>query len=519
MNIFCVAGRSFGWFLMIACFGLCFTVAAEAGVILKADATDAELRLQFHWPNSVTVQSSLKGRDLLLQFSHALDCPAADTLPELAPEWIEAVSKGYDSLLIRAARDIEYSLQTGGEAIALIITPYFKAAATSELEAEQGLVRLQLLRVQLLIETDRVLEAQQLVDSLAARYPQNPLVLASRASLEERSGRWRRADALYDTALQTVPGNEDILEVRQVLLQDFRPEIEVDMGPKVVADAWNEFRLQAKGTMFLRNYLRIGFEFTQNRVALEELRQQGGELGSYRTGDRQKAEIFMQHDTEGGVRIRGSLYINDRTAGAGFRWNKPDLRGATTVQIDYGRPYWEFVESILDGGTRDRIEASREHRLTSKLNGWIIGAYNRYRLNGNEHVASSAGFNAGLDYLLAKKPLSGLQYGFDGEYRSYIETRRDSSGAGYFPIPLYNREVHSLNLHFGTDVGQRMQTEGFVGFSKDRLGGSGPFYGATVFYHLSTEFGLKLDFERRLNSVNTGEVVYQLFGKLIWKKR
>jgi len=270
--------------------------------------------------------------------------------------------------------------------------------------------------------------------------------------------------------------------------------------------------------MFLRNHLKAGFAFNQNHVTVGELRGPEGELTSV-DANRRHVEMFLQHDTEGGARIKGSFYANTKTAGLGFQWNNPGLRWTTEIQVHYRRPFWEFIESIVDAGTRDRLEASREQRLTSKLNGWIIGALNRYRLDGGDHVASSGSLNAGLDYVLAKKPLLGLQYGFDGEYRSTIETRRDPSGIPYFPIPLYSREVHSLNLHLGADIGRRLHAEGFGGYSKDRLGGSGPLFGANAFYHLSQAFDLKLDFERRLNSVNTGEVVYQLFGQLIWKKR
>jgi hypothetical protein len=68
-------------------------------------------------------------------------------------------------------------------------------------------------------------------------------------------------------------------------------------------------------------------------------------------------------------------------------------------------------------------------------------------------------------------------------------------------------------------INHYLRTGGFAGFALDRLGGSGPVFGLNLNCTLSSRLELQLDFERRLNSVNTGEVMNLLSGHLIWKKR
>jgi hypothetical protein len=49
--------------------------------------------------------------------------------------------------------------------------------------------------------------------------------------------------------------------------------------------------------------------------------------------------------------------------------------------------------------------------------------------------------------------------------------------------------------------------DGFSGFAFDRLGGRGPFYGGRARLQLRGGFEAHAWFERRLNSVATGQVV------------
>jgi hypothetical protein len=49
------------------------------------------------------------------------------------------------------------------------------------------------------------------------------------------------------------------------------------------------------------------------------------------------------------------------------------------------------------------------------------------------------------------------------------------------------------------------------------LGGNGPFMGLRLTYDRLSDFSAQLWFDRRLNTVNTGETVNRLGGRLMWR--
>jgi hypothetical protein len=152
-----------------------------------------------------------------------------------------------------------------------------------------------------------------------------------------------------------------------------------------------------------------------------------------------------------------------------------------------------------------------------RWNGWIQAALNGYGLGSLGKTAGSAGVSGGLNYLLAKVPSLTLQYGFDGEYRTSIRFLVDPGGVPFAPIPLVSREVHALDLAAGYSLPRGFRVDGFAGFAVDRLGGTGPYLGLKIVGEVSKRLEVQGDYERRLDSVNTGSVVDRMTGRLLWK--
>jgi hypothetical protein len=87
----------------------------------------------------------------------------------------------------------------------------------------------------------------------------------------------------------------------------------------------------------------------------------------------------------------------------------------------------------------------------------------------------------------------------------------------FYPIPLVSREVHAPGVSLFRRLGRSLRADCFAGFAVDRLSGSGPFLEARLSGELGRGFEGGIAFERRLNSVNTGEVVHRLSARLTWK--
>ena len=113
----------------------------------------------------------------------------------------------------------------------------------------------------------------------------------------------------------------------------------------------------------------------------------------------------------------GSLFVTGDTPGFGVRAELPDDRGATSLRAEYRRPNWDFVQSLVGDGTRDRLAVGRRQRFTGDLTGRLDIGANRYGIEGDRDAASTfaVGGELRLGNLASIRGLS-TAYVFDGEY-------------------------------------------------------------------------------------------------------
>ena len=408
------------------------------------------LRIIFAWAEPVHFHSSVEGRELLLQFDRPFEAPQIEYLRQQAPDWIEGVSAGFDTVLLRASRGVEFTVSGGGNEVIVTLTPAPETGSPPSVEDTATQVRLELLQAQLLAESGREGKALEALRALAEKYPAHTQVLASLAQIENRVGRWRRAENLYRHALQSEARNEDIQEARASLWRERAPQVQIDVNRKMVQSRHSEQLTRLSGHAILDPFLRVGLVYEQDFFDVNNLLRPNGKIGSL-AGVRQRGEVYIQQDFENGSELRGSLLAGDSTVGLGFQYAVPDTRGQTRVRLDYRRPYWEFIEGVVDGGVRDRLEVRRQHRLWPRLVGGAAVALNRYGMDADNDVAKSVGLEGNLSYtLVSSKPLFAVEYWLDREARRSVAIRTDARGVAFSPLPLVSREVHAFQTLAGT---------------------------------------------------------------------
>jgi hypothetical protein len=522
----------FAWVL------LCGAVAAvrPESVAVRLDASAGRLRVVLPAGVSVEAPKEAEGREILIRFAQPAEVSRLEELPALSAGWVENASGGYDSLLLRTSRAVEIDVVSSETETVVLVMPAVRNEADSGTDDGKEQLRLQLLRARWKVETGRTGAASDDLRALSGSHPADPDVLASRANLDLQMGRWRRADGLYARVLSLSPGNEDVADARRRLHREQGPRATVEYTRKDVSDGWREDVLRASGQALLGGGLRAGIAADEDFVETGRIRRADGGLGRF-DGVRRRAEMYLQQNFEDGTQLSGSFFLDRRNRGAGLGVSRGDTAGSTRVAAEYRRPYWEFVEGLVDGGFRDRLEAYREQRISRRLSGWVQGAVNRYGLDTRQsagldthesdpaesnpgtrsRMASSAGISGGLTCVLSNRPNLALQYGFDGEYRRSIHSRLSLEGELYSPIPLVSREVHAFDIAMGGTLHRSLRMDGFAGFALDRLGGTGPYLGMRFVGSLSRSIDAEADFERRLSSVNTGSVVNRLTGRVVWK--
>ena len=481
----------------------------SAELTVEIFETASSLTIVLLATESITLDHESDGRRLLLRLDVPAESLELGQLSQQLPQWINGSSLGYDTVLLDAARDVRFDVVSEGNQITIELTAIENARVPDAVDAE-GQLRLDVLESQLLAATGREASALALLRRLEETHPDHVDILSNRAGLENSYRRFRLADGLYERALELSPDNDDVRELRRETLGEHASRVRLDFDHKDVRGAQQESITRLSGHFLSNNYLRVGIEFETNDVEVNSMRFANGGFGSFR-GRRQRGQLSLQYDFENGSLLGGALYGGHSGLGAGAYYDLPDEHGLTLFKADYRRPYWEFIEGLVGGGVRDRIEIRREQRLPGRMESQFTFGLNQYGVDETANVTRSVGMEGIVTLPLLKgNPFLALEYGFEAEYRTSIRTLMDNSGNEFSPIPLVSREVHAPSVLLAHQIRRSLRAEVFVGHSWDRFGGRGLFEGARVAYRPSWPLEIQVWFERRLNSIATEQVVNRI---------
>ncbi len=445
------------------------TLLVADPVSVRAQPTAGGGTVTLDWSSPTTFTTAVDGRELLVQFGRPLELGETprleDALKETLSGWIEAVTTGFDTLLIRAARDARFTVTATGPLIVIEMT--------------------------VAIRTEQA--PPSLDDTLAERR-----LDLLRAQLAMAEGRWTRADRLLATAVEGHPQDREAADLRAQVRADQGGRARVDLVVKDVQHAQTERVSRVSTHGFVGGYLRIGGEFEDDEAT------RPGSI--YR---RQRADVYVQQDFDAGGDLRISGFGTRSSLGGGLHYGQPDATGRTQVQVEYRRPFWEFVEGLLGDGTRDRVDIHRDQRFGSRVSGRVTAAFNRYGLGGAADVARSIAFDGGLNVMPRRSnPAVGFEYGLD------VESPR---GVVAVTLPLVSREVHAGSGTVQARFSRHLSADATAGYVWDRLGGHGPFTTARIRLGGPRRVAFELSYDRRLNSVATGQIVTRTGGFLNWR--
>jgi hypothetical protein len=294
-----------------------------------------------------------------------------------------------------------------------------------------------------------------------------------------------------------------------------RPRVSFRLENKTVTQAQQEIILGIDAEAQLFPGVTGGFHYAANQTDIDSVRLEDGSLGSF-AGLRRRSEVFLSYHLRPGGFIKTSLLTDGSRVGTGLRFQRPDFQGLFDLVVDYKRPNWDFIEGIVNGTLRDRFQLRRVHRIGNGFSALASLVGNRYRTDQYPSAARSVGFEAALTYELPDYPLS-FVYGVESEYELSVATAKDLSGVPFHPIPLVSREVHFFDMAFWRRWTPACWTEGFAGYSVDRLGGTGPFIGANLKCEPRKGLGGHVWLDQRLDTADTRQVVRKLWGTLFWR--
>jgi tetratricopeptide (TPR) repeat protein len=366
--------------------------------------------------------------------------------------------------------------------------------------------RIDLLRLQWLTYHGRYARASDVLADLAWRFPRDPDVLIARGSFEADRGRPVDADRDFQTARLEAPAREDIATLLDEAERTRSPRASLHLDARSVGNAWDERLERASVVAQARPHLPVSFSVDRLHVSAPAVRHDDGRTTALDTSPT-RFEATATLPLWPGMSITPTLMGTDRGAGLGITVTRHDLRGATTVLAERGRPYWEFLEAVAGDGRKDRIGVQRQWRFRADTAAWALVDLNAYRL-ASGHRAGTAALGLGMIHTVRQgQPSLTLQYGLDKEHRRNGTIATTSAGLSFAPVPVASREVHLFGAIARFNALRIWEAEATGGYTFDRLGGRGTFISARLTPRPTAAAGIALWAERRLYTVATTERV------------
>ena len=356
---------------------------------------------------------------------------------------LERAIREYRTLVAAAPRNGDLRADFG--AMLLEARLYDEAGDVLSGGVDSGGTRMALLRVQLLSATARRSGALELIESLSEANPDSASVVAALGLTEQSVGRSRRAKGLFERAVRMDPENEDLQEARANLDEERAGQFRTGFESRRIQGTQSENLVRILAESPLSQAFRLQFAIEQDRASIRSVRYTDGHVGPFEGAPR-RGEAALEWESNGGTRVKGILLAGNSATGGGLLVTSPDSNGVTAVQLDFNQAYWDYTESLAQGGVRDRVELRRETTLSPRVSVRMAAAANRYSLPDAPRAAESAVASGAINVRLARQPLIAFEYSFDGEYRLSARTSTGPDGIGFQPLPLVSREVHTAGV-------------------------------------------------------------------------
>lgn len=494
----------------------------KSGVTVSGERIPSQLQLQINWGRNVGLTTDISGRELLIRTDRPLDPDAFSKLGATYPEWLTGVSTGYDTLLFVARNDVAYDVTHSGSRTRINIRPVTASTGTAAPQStseKQTATRLELLRARLKARQGKTDTARKKLEKLRADNPKNNDIALELASLHRSVGSWRSASGLYDSILARTPGQFDAAQGRSEIRKQHADRIRIDHDAQFVEDGDEQQITVISGHVNVAKQLRLGLSVENRHLDDDQVQRVNGAITAENLS-RQRGEFYAQYETAPGQRVTGAVLIGPASPGLSLGYTWQSAVSQLTVQGDWHRAHWDFVEGIVDNAVRDGIGMRYSRQLDQRWSAELALGYNRFSIDTIDNAATTISTEASVNYLL---PIDGIKatigYSVSGQYLLTVEKRLNQGGDLFRPLPATSSEIHSLNFSVAHRFSDTVFARAFASLSRDRYEiGLGPTFGGELNWEISQsmEMGLRGS-HSRISGRGDQAVFTRLGGFLLYR--
>jgi hypothetical protein len=377
-------------------------------------------------------------------------------------------------------------------------------------------IRLSLDKVELEADSGKLDEAESMIEKLEAKYPGNPDVRAVAADIDDRMS--SRSSAVSELCLPTSlePNNNDILMREREYGASNKNSACAGYNRRVTGEGYEQIAsFDGQVTVLPASGVSLIYDLENDHLnTTEPFERASGGLPQSFYGDRQQGTLMLQKNFANHDQAGLAVFGNDAEAGAGAQYVMRDRTGGTSIQVNYNQPNWDYVEMIVQNGTKSDIVIERKQVITQNLQATLSGNVTHYALQNMWGAADAPGWNFNLDYSRPVKFFNqgdndpswmndeftlGAHYGVEAEYFTYVARRTDIDNETFNPLPTTTYEVHSFTGSIGKELLTNLDAEVEGGYGVDRISGtSGPLYGGSLTYSPLQHLGVDVHAMRTL---------------------
>ena len=500
-----------------------------AAVGLDEIAGQDWLALNFVWPEDVTFAHDVTGRELVIRFASAVPEGFINGLSEDAVQWIDYLSFGFDSILIRMKPGIEADVsQPGPREVAAVFSRREIGSLpenAGDAEPDRADLRFRMLEAELLRKGGQLVQARRLMRQEMDRNPKDIDVLIALAGIESELGRRDKAVQLYNRVLALQPDLEEIAIEKKRLKGIGRSNVvsgtEIRIGSTVQLvkdeDRQEEHRLHA------RHWLTRSWQFIldgeRRKLSTGAALRSNGDIAGFRS-IKQRAAVGAKFAVDAGTAVEGVIHLSEGLPGASMRVSRRGFvfspESESSVEVDIFEPYWGLVEGIVNDGARSRVRTTHYEPLGQEIDLFAESAVNSYRIDNDARVADSVSAGISTTYSPWWLP-HGLSLGYqvDAEYVLTRQVSRRSDGTTFRPLNVVTRETHTARIGFDREIADHLSVALNAGYNYDRFNSKGPVVATAIRYAPSPGVQAELTASQSIASSRGSDGTVNRFGALL----
>ena len=334
-------------------------------------------------------------------------------------------------------------------------------------------------------EKRRLRIATDKADDLIAFYPESAEVLQHKANVEQDIGRWRSAIVYLDMAQDLNPENEIYSQAQKDIFRPHRAlqliggEYRVTKSTQNGVEEIDRYaRLQL--SKYIYPYTKFIIKGETDQIYVLDFQNTKGDIYNF-NGLRHREELSLIHQFINGTTLIGSLYYAPGVFGAGMDSAFVDYYGFTNFIFEYHRPNWDFPQTTVEQGSRDRFRMGRHNRIGTRVDVDAGAAIQQYNLKGVSCAVSTYAFQAlvayrlpqyyGIGSLLGEGGEISLNYSLDAEFYMKLRTFIDPTGVPFNPIPFFNRADNRFFIACNKKYYRNLEYLVYAGFLYDAVSG------------------------------------------------